>query len=59
MIMILRKKHRYTWYNMHDVSRGSGPTDELFHIVWNFHTKWNQTPFFLSSLLKRANIDIA
>ena len=24
---------------MHDVSRGSGPTDEFFYIVWNFHAR--------------------
>ena len=29
--MILRKKHPSPWYNMHDVSRGSMPTDEFLY----------------------------
>ena len=39
MVTIPRKKQHSPYYNMHDVSRGSGPTDEFFYIVWNFHAR--------------------
>ena len=29
--MIPRKKHPSPWYNMHDVSRGSMPTEEFLY----------------------------